>query len=51
MKRVSLVLALFIVSLISFTACDDKLEEIEVKAPTSEKMTAAENVHKDDFLD
>ena len=38
MKRVSLVLAMFFVSLISFSACEDKLEEIDVKAPTSEKM-------------
>ncbi|MEO9966450.1 MAG: hypothetical protein ABJF11_11710 [Reichenbachiella sp.] len=48
MKRVSIILALYFVSLISFSACDDKLEEIEVKTPTSEKMTADEDEEKPD---
>lgn len=48
MKRVSLVIALFIFSLIVLPSCEDKLQEIEVKTPTSDKMKDAENEHDGD---
>lgn len=48
MKRVSIILAMFFVVTITLPACEDKLEEVEVQAPASEKMKDAENEHDGD---
>lgn len=45
MKRVSLVIALFLVSLFALPSCESEVDEMVVDELNTEKMTADEDEH------